>query len=50
MKEEKTPVKQIVLKAIESLPDECSIDDIMYRVYVIDEVLNPTTKLNSYLS
>ena len=39
MKEEKTPVKQIVLEAIERSPDECSIDDIMYRVYVIDKVL-----------
>lgn len=39
MKEEKTQVKQIVLEAIERLPDECSFDDIMYRLYVIDKVL-----------
>lgn len=36
--EEKT-IKQLVMDAIERLPDDCSIDDIMYRLYVIDRVL-----------
>lgn len=37
--EEKTPLKQIIIEAIERLPDDCSIEDIMYRLYVIDKVL-----------
>ena len=37
--EDKTPFKQIVIEAIERLPDDCSIEDIMYRLYVIDKVL-----------
>lgn len=36
---EKPPLKQLVMESIERLPDDCSIDDIMYRLYVIDKVL-----------
>ncbi len=31
--------KEIIIESIKRLPDDCSIDDIMYRVYVIDKVL-----------
>ena len=31
-------IKQEALDAISNLPDDASIDDIMYRLYVIDKV------------
>jgi hypothetical protein len=31
-------IKQEALEAITSLPDNSEIDDIMYRLYVIDKV------------
>lgn len=31
-------IKQEALEAIASLPDNSEIDDIMYRLYVIDKV------------
>lgn len=31
--------KEIIIESIKRLPDDCSIDDIMYRLYVIDKVL-----------
>jgi hypothetical protein len=31
-------LKQEVIKAISTLPENVSIDDIMYRVYVIEKV------------
>ena len=31
-------IKQEALDAISKLPDDASIDDIMYRLYVIDKV------------
>ncbi len=31
-------VKQEAMNAINSLPDSASIDDIMYRLYVIDKI------------
>jgi hypothetical protein len=31
-------IKDVVLEAITKLPDSASIDDIMYRLYVIDKV------------
>ncbi len=31
-------VKEEALKAISSLPDDAPIDDVMYRLYVIDKV------------
>ena len=31
-------LKQESLKAISSLPDDSNIDDLMYRLYVIDKV------------
>jgi hypothetical protein len=31
-------LKQDVLDAISKLPDSASIDDIMYRLYVIDKI------------
>jgi hypothetical protein len=31
-------LKQEVLQAISSLPDDTPIDDIMYRLYVIDKI------------
>ncbi|NLD93819.1 MAG: hypothetical protein GX639_14275 [Fibrobacter sp.] len=33
-------VKEEALKAISSLPDDAPIDDVMYRLYVIDKVAN----------
>ncbi|MEW6201603.1 MAG: hypothetical protein AB1546_06490 [bacterium] len=32
-------VKEKVIEAIKKLPDTCSIDDIMYEVYFITQVL-----------
>lgn len=31
-------VKEEALRAISSLPDDAPIDDVMYRLYVIDKV------------
>lgn len=31
-------LKQDVLNALQSLPDDADIDEIMYRLYVIDKV------------
>jgi predicted transcriptional regulator len=31
-------VKQEAIRAISSLPDDAPIDDVMYRLYVIDKV------------
>ena len=31
--------KEIIIESIKRLPDDCSIDDIMYRLHVIDKVL-----------
>ncbi len=31
-------IKDVALEAITKLPDSASIDDIMYRLYVIDKV------------
>ena len=31
-------LKQEALRAISSLPDDAPIDDVMYRLYVIDKV------------
>lgn len=31
-------IKDLALEAITKLPDSASIDDIMYRLYVIDKV------------
>ncbi|MBP8083671.1 MAG: hypothetical protein KAZ87_10780 [Spirochaetes bacterium] len=33
-----TTVKQEALKAISSLPDTATIEDMMYRLYVIEKV------------
>lgn len=32
------PVKQEVLNAIQRMPDNVKMDDIMYRLYVIEQV------------
>jgi predicted transcriptional regulator len=31
-------VKEEAIRAISSLPDDAQIDDVMYRLYVIDKV------------
>lgn len=31
-------IKEEALKAIASLPDDAPLDDIMYRLYIIDKV------------
>lgn len=33
-------VKEEALRAISSLPDDAPIDDVMYRLYVIDKVVH----------
>ena len=33
-------IKQEVINAISSLPDNASIEDIMYHLYVIDKIKN----------
>jgi hypothetical protein len=38
-------VKEEALKAISSLPDDAPIDDVMYRLYVIDKVARGQTAL-----
>ncbi len=32
-------LKKAAIESIKRLPDDCSIDDIMYRLYVINKVL-----------
>jgi hypothetical protein len=34
-----SPVKEAVIKLVESLPDDCTVEDIQYRLYVRDKVL-----------
>lgn len=38
-------VKQEAIRAISSLPDDAPIDDVMYRLYVIDKVSRGQTAL-----
>jgi hypothetical protein len=30
--------KQVALKALQSAPDDADIDEIMYRLYVVDKI------------
>jgi predicted transcriptional regulator len=34
-----SPVKESVIRLVESLPDDCTIEDIQYHLYVRDKVL-----------
>jgi predicted transcriptional regulator len=38
-------VKEEAIRAISSLPDDAQIDDVMYRLYVIDKVTRGQTAL-----
>ncbi|MBN1601054.1 MAG: hypothetical protein JW915_05560 [Chitinispirillaceae bacterium] len=38
-------VKEEAIRAISSLPDNAQIDDVMYRLYVIDKVTRGQTAL-----
>ena len=31
--------KEATLEAVKSLPDSCSMDDVLYRVYFVSQVL-----------
>jgi hypothetical protein len=33
------PVKKEVIKLVESLPDDCTVEDIQYHLYVREKVL-----------
>lgn len=33
-----SPVKQRVISLLESLPDDCSLDDIQYHLYVLSKI------------
>jgi hypothetical protein len=33
-----SPTKQRVINLLESLPDDCSLDDIQYHLYVLSKV------------
>ena len=33
-----SPTKQRVISLLESLPDDCSLDDIQYHLYVLSKV------------
>ena len=33
-----SPVKESVIKLVESLPDDCTIEDIQYHLYVREKV------------
>jgi predicted transcriptional regulator len=34
-----SPVKESVIKLVESLPDDCTVEDIQYHLYVREKVL-----------
>jgi hypothetical protein len=34
-----SPVKESVIQLVESLPDDCTIEDIQYHLYVREKVL-----------
>jgi hypothetical protein len=34
-----SPVKQSVIKLVESLPDDCTVEDIQYHLYVREKVV-----------
>lgn len=34
-----SPVKEPVIKLVESLPDDCTVEDIQYHLYVREKVL-----------
>ncbi len=38
-------IKQEALRVISSLPDNAPIDDVMYRLYVIDKIANGQTAI-----
>jgi predicted transcriptional regulator len=38
-------VKEEAIRAITSLPDNAQIDDVMYRLYVIDKITRGQTAL-----
>jgi len=38
-------VKEEAIRAISSLPDNAEIDDVMYRLYVIDKVTHGQTAM-----
>ena len=38
-------VKEEAIRAISSLPDDAQIDDVMYRLYVIDKVTRAQSAL-----
>ena len=39
-------IKQEVINAISSLPDNASIEDIMYHLYVIDKIKNGLSSID----
>ena len=34
-----SPIKEDVIKLVESLPDDCTVEDIQYHLYVREKVL-----------
>lgn len=41
------PVKQFAIKAIEALPDDCSIADIVYQLHLLEQVLEGLSRLKT---
>lgn len=40
--------KQDAINAINTLPDNATIEDIMYRLYVIDTIIEKTEPLDAF--
>lgn len=42
-----SPVKQRVISLLESLPDDCSLDDIQYHLYVLAKIEKSEERVNA---
>jgi hypothetical protein len=42
-----SPVKESVIKLVESLPDDCTVEDIQYHLYVREKVLRGSRAIDN---
>ncbi|MTV38211.1 hypothetical protein [Duganella radicis] len=42
-----SPAKQQVISLLDSLPDDCSLDDIQYHLYVLTKVKNSEERIKA---
>ena len=42
-----SPAKQQVISLLDSLPDDCSLDDIQYHLYVLTKIKNSEERIKA---